>query len=102
MPDTPERAVVIELIDSFESFRLRLKSDCLLLPVDGASDGRRGGRAGDSEGLLGGKIGPWEDCVEVLGGRAGRDMPSMPFAIPFGCPPSGRLLTLALEISAWS
>ena len=88
-PDTDDLVVATELMDSFDPLRLRSKSD-------GASEGRRGGRAGDGlpDGLLGGKAGPLEtcdDCVGVLEGSGGRATPLLPFAIlPLVAPCSGR------------
>jgi hypothetical protein len=95
MAEVPDRAVAIELTDSLDALRFSIYSDCLLLPVEGASEGRLGGKAGDSEGLVD-TVDAWEDCVGVLGGRAGLEMPSIPFAIPFGWPPSGKFVTPAL------
>jgi hypothetical protein len=73
MADTDERVVAIELTESFEAIQLRVISEGLL-----------GGNAGDvADGAQGGNLGPrelCELCVEVLGGRLGRDMPSIPFA----------------------
>ena len=57
MADMPDLAVLTELIDSFDAFRLSVNSDGRRLPADGASDGRRAGSAGDSDGFLGGKDG---------------------------------------------
>jgi hypothetical protein len=74
--DIDECVVAIELTESFEAFRLRV-----------ISDGRLGGSAGDTAGVVrGGSLGPsdaWEDCVGVLAGRAGLEIPSMPFADAF-------------------
>ena len=71
--DTDECVVAIELTESFEAFRLRV-----------ISDGRLGGSAGEvAVGVRAGSGGPsddWEDCVGVLAGRAGLEIPSMPFA----------------------
>lgn len=73
MADTDERVVAIELTESLDAFLLRVISDGLL-----------GGSAGDgAEGVRGGNLGPREFCelcVEVLGGKLGREMPSIPFA----------------------
>lgn len=73
LADTEERAVAIELIESFEAFLLRA-----------VSDGFRGGSAGDvADGVRGGNLGPRELCelvVEFLGGRLGLEIPSIPFA----------------------
>lgn len=88
-PETDDLVVAIELMDSFDPLRLRSKSE-------GASEGRRGGRAGDGfpDGLLGGKAGPadnCDDCVVVLAGRGGRAAPLLPFTIwPFVAPASGK------------
>jgi hypothetical protein len=100
MADAPDLAVAIELTDSLDAFLLNVKSDCLLLSVDGAADGRRAGKAGDSDGRLAGSAGLCRDCVDVLGGRAGRDIPSMPFAEGLGEPPSGRLLIPPFDTGA--
>jgi hypothetical protein len=73
MADTDERVVAIELTESFEAFLLRV-----------ISEGPLGGRAGDvADSARGGNLGPrelCELCVEVLGGKLGRDIPSIPFA----------------------
>jgi hypothetical protein len=73
MADTDERVVAIELTESLDAFLLRVISEGLL-----------GGSAGDvAEGVRGGNLGPrelCELCVEVLGGKLGREIPSMPLA----------------------
>ena len=73
MADTDERVVAIELTESLDAFLLRVISEGLL-----------GGSAGDvTEGVRGGNLGPSELCelwVEVLGGKLGREIPSIPFA----------------------
>lgn len=90
--DTDERVVAIELTESFEAF---------LLKLEGWADGLLGGRAGDvADGVRCGNLGPrelCELCVEVLGGRLGREIPSIPFADPAsGRKPSGWLPMAAL------
>ena len=57
MTDTPDLAVLTELIDSLEVLRLSVYSEVRRLAVDGASEGRLAGRAGDSDGRLGGNDG---------------------------------------------
>jgi hypothetical protein len=56
--------------------------DAFLLSV--ISEGLSGGSAGDvADGARGGNLGPrelGELCVEVLGGRLGRDVPAISFA----------------------
>jgi hypothetical protein len=73
MADTDERVVAIELTESLDAFLLSV-----------ISEGLRGGSVGDvMDGVGGGNLGPRELCklcVEVLGGRLGRDTPSIPFA----------------------
>lgn len=73
LADTEERAVAIELTDSFEAFRL-----------NAFSDGFLGGNAGDvADGVRAGNLGAKELCelvVEFLGGKLGREIPSIPFA----------------------
>lgn len=70
LADTDDLVVLIELIDSFDSRLLKVMFE-----------GRLGGRAGDcSEGFRGGKVGPWDNCVDVLGGSAGLEVPSIPYA----------------------
>jgi hypothetical protein len=90
--DIDECVVPIELTESFEAFRLRI-----------ISDGRLGGSAGEAAVVVrAGNLGPsdaCEDCVEVLAGRAGLEIPSMPFADAMsgwnssGWLPMARLLT---------
>jgi hypothetical protein len=72
--DIDECVVPIELTESFEAFRLKV-----------ISEGRLGGSAGDKAAVAvrAGSLGPsdaCEDCVGVLAGRAGLEIPSMPFA----------------------
>lgn len=73
LADTEERAVAIELTDSFEALRLRA-----------VSEGFLGGNAGDvADGVRGGNFGPKELCelaTEFLGGKLGLEIPSIPFA----------------------
>jgi hypothetical protein len=73
MADTDKRVVAIELIESFNAFLLSV-----------ISEGLSGGSAGDvADGARGGNLGPrelGELCVEVLGGRLGRDVPAISFA----------------------
>ena len=87
-----ECVVPIELTESFEAFRLKV-----------ISEGRLGGSAGEAAAVVrGGNLGPsdtCEDCVEVLAGRAGLEITSMPFAEDLsgwnssGWLPMARLLT---------
>lgn len=91
MLETPERLdlpVAVELTDSLEGLRLNAWSE-----FEGVSDGRRGGNAGEGpEGARGGRDGPFLlSCVDVLGGREGRDMPFVPleFEPAVGCSTSG-------------
>lgn len=83
MADTEERVVAIELTESLDAFLVRVISEGLL-----------GGNAGEvAEGVRGGNLGPREFCelcVEVLGGRLGLEIPSIPFAdATSGRKPSG-------------
>lgn len=95
MPETDERVVATELMESFEPLRPLSYSGC-----EGASDGLLGGRlgAGCPDGLLGGKAGLGDACsdfVEFLVGRGGRamllDWP------PSGWFPIGRLVMSPLS-----
>lgn len=77
----------MELIDSLDGRRVRAYSDC-----EGVSEGRLGGSAGDcSAGRREGRAGPDDDGADVLGGSAGRLMPSMPWAAAEGLSASGSL-----------
>jgi len=73
MADTDERIVAIELTELFDAFLLSV-----------ISEGLSGGSAGDvTDGARGGNLRPrelGELCVEVLGGRLGRDIPAISFA----------------------
>lgn len=67
--ETEERAVATELMESWDAFLLSA-------PLEGASDGFLGGKDGDGpDGCRGGKLGPFEDLVEVLEGSPGLAVP---------------------------